>query len=43
MEDLDPQRKVELQRTVESLDQELIKWCDELPRKLFPRQIKRCI
>jgi hypothetical protein len=30
MEDLDPARKVELQRTVESLDAELIKWCDGL-------------
>jgi hypothetical protein len=28
---LEPERKAELQRTVESLDAELIKWCDELP------------
>jgi hypothetical protein len=28
---LEPERKAELQRTVESLDQELTKWCDELP------------
>lgn len=28
---LEPERKAELQRTVESLDNELTKWCDELP------------
>jgi len=28
---LEPERKAELQRTVESLDTELTKWCDELP------------
>jgi hypothetical protein len=28
---LEPERKAGLQRTVESLDAELIKWCDELP------------
>ncbi|TFK43169.1 fungal-specific transcription factor domain-containing protein [Crucibulum laeve] len=28
---LEPERKVELQRTVESLDNELTKWCDDLP------------
>lgn len=30
-ENLEPERKAELQRTVESLDTELQKWCDELP------------
>lgn len=28
---LEPERKADLQRTVESLDNELTKWCDELP------------
>ncbi|PPQ77711.1 hypothetical protein CVT25_011146 [Psilocybe cyanescens] len=28
---LEPERKADLQRTVESLDAELTKWCDELP------------
>ncbi|KAJ7117381.1 fungal-specific transcription factor domain-containing protein [Mycena crocata] len=28
---LEPDRKAELQRTVESLDAELTKWCDDLP------------
>lgn len=28
---LEPERKADLQRTVESLDTELTKWCDELP------------
>lgn len=28
---LEPEKRVELQRTVESLDKELTKWCDELP------------
>ncbi|KAF8897300.1 fungal-specific transcription factor domain-containing protein [Infundibulicybe gibba] len=28
---LEPERKVELQRIVESLDNELTKWCDDLP------------
>ncbi|KAJ7499149.1 fungal-specific transcription factor domain-containing protein [Mycena latifolia] len=28
---LEPERKAELQRTVESLDGELTKWCDDLP------------
>ncbi|KAJ6516121.1 fungal-specific transcription factor domain-containing protein [Mycena sanguinolenta] len=28
---LEPERKAELQRTVEGLDTELTKWCDELP------------
>ena len=30
-EHLEPERKAELQRTVESLDTELTKWCDNLP------------
>lgn len=30
-EHLEPERKAELQRTVESLDSELTKWCDNLP------------
>ena len=30
-EHLDAERKAELQRTVESLDTELTKWCDNLP------------
>jgi hypothetical protein len=33
MEELDPTRKIELQRNVEILDQELSKWSDELPGK----------
>jgi hypothetical protein len=33
MEELDPARKIELQRTVESLDRELSKWSDDLPGK----------
>jgi hypothetical protein len=28
---LEPEKRVELQRTVESLDRELTKWCDDLP------------
>lgn len=28
---LEPERKADLQRTVEALDNELTKWCDELP------------
>jgi hypothetical protein len=28
---LEPEKKAELQRSVESLDKELTKWCDELP------------
>jgi hypothetical protein len=28
---LEPDKKIELQRTVEALDQELTKWCDDLP------------
>ncbi|KAG6820448.1 hypothetical protein H0H93_000444 [Arthromyces matolae] len=28
---LEPEKKAELQRTVEALDNELTKWCDELP------------
>jgi hypothetical protein len=35
MEDIDPTRKVELQRTVELLDQELTKWCDDLPGTFY--------
>ncbi|KAJ3762896.1 putative fungal-specific transcription factor [Lentinula raphanica] len=30
-DNLEPERKVELQRTVESLDSELTQWCDDLP------------
>ena len=30
-ENLEPERKAELQRTVESLDRELTQWCDNLP------------
>ncbi|RDB23224.1 Transcriptional activator protein acu-15 [Hypsizygus marmoreus] len=30
-EQLEPERKAELQRTVESLDNELTKWCEDLP------------
>jgi hypothetical protein len=30
-DNLEPERKAELQRTVESLDNELTKWCDDLP------------
>jgi hypothetical protein len=29
---LEPEKRAELQRTVESLDRELTKWCDDLPR-----------
>lgn len=36
-EHLEPERKAELQRTVESLDSELTKWCDDLP-ELFKTQ-----
>ena len=31
---LEPEKRVELQRTVESLDRELTKWCDDLPVEL---------
>ncbi|KIK08566.1 hypothetical protein K443DRAFT_672578 [Laccaria amethystina LaAM-08-1] len=34
---LEPERKVELQRMVESLDNELTRWCDELPAVLKSR------
>lgn len=30
-DNLEPEKKAELQRTVESLDNELTKWCDDLP------------
>ena len=30
-EQLEPEKKVELQRTVESLDNDLTRWCEELP------------
>lgn len=30
-EQLEPEKKVELQRTVESLDNDLTKWCEDLP------------
>ncbi|KAG5646422.1 hypothetical protein DXG03_003472 [Asterophora parasitica] len=30
-EQLEPEKKAELQRTVESLDNELMKWCEDLP------------
>jgi hypothetical protein len=33
MEELDPTRKMELQRNVELLDLELSKWSDDLPGK----------
>lgn len=36
-EHLDPERKANLQATVESLDSELTKWCDDLP-ELFKTQ-----
>jgi hypothetical protein len=34
MEDLDPGRQADLQRTVELLDQDLTKWSEELPGKV---------
>jgi hypothetical protein len=38
MEDLDPGRQADLQRTVELLDQDLTKWSEELPGKIDSSQ-----